>query len=91
MVASLPIINKSNGASTRNYSSTGNVASVPNLIQNQLDSFEWFKTDGLTELFQEISPIDDSPGNWFELSFLSHRFEEPERTEDQCRSDETTF
>ena len=91
MVASLPIINKSNGASTRNYSSTGNVASVPNLIQNQLDSFEWFKTDGLTELFQEISPIDDSPGNSFELSFLSHRFEEPERTEDQCRSDETTF
>jgi len=34
---------------------------MPGLIQIQLDSFEWFKKEGLRELFDEISPIKTSP------------------------------
>ena len=30
---------------------------MPGLIQIQLDSFEWFKKEGLREFFEEISPI----------------------------------
>ena len=57
----------------------------------QLDSFEWFKTDGLRELFEEISPIEDFPGGRFQLTFEGHQFEEPKQTEEECRERETTF
>ena len=51
----------------RSYAATTTVLDVPNLIQVQLDSFAWFKSDGLKDLFDEISPIEDSPGSRFEL------------------------
>ena len=37
----------------RSYAKISNVLDVPNLIQVQLDSFNWFKTSGLEELFGE--------------------------------------
>ena len=40
---------------------------IPNLIQVQLDSFDWFKQEGIKELLDDISPIEDSR---FELSFI---------------------
>ena len=74
----------------RSYSRLPAIIDVPNLIQVQLDSFKHFKTEALTELFQEISPIEDFPGGRFELSFLSHYFEDPRRTEKECRDKEIT-
>ena len=73
------------------YASIANVLDVPNLIQVQLDSFDWFKGDALKELFEEISPIEDFPGGRFELSFLDHRFREPKLSEEECREMETTY
>ena len=75
----------------RSYARIPTVLEVPNLIQVQLDSFNWFKSDGLKELMEEITPIEDFPGGRFELSFLEHRFEEPKHTEDECREKEITF
>ena len=43
---------------------------IPNLIQIQQKSFEWFKNEGLKELFEEISPIQDYAGGRFELNLL---------------------
>ena len=75
----------------RSYAATTTVLDVPNLIQVQLDSFAWFKSDGLKDLFDEISPIEDSPGSRFELSLGDHYFEEPKYTEDECREKEITY
>ena len=50
---------------------------VPNLIQSQLQSWEWFKADGLQEVYKEISPIADYTGKTYELEFLEHYFREP--------------
>jgi len=84
-----------NGHSTeddkRSYAATTTVLDVPNLIQVQLDSFEWFKSDGLKDLFEEISPIEDSPGARFELSLGDHYFEDPKYTEEECREKEITY
>ena len=80
-----------NGNELRSFAQTKSVLDVPNLIQVQLDSFEWFKTDGLKELFEEISPIEDFPGGRFQLTFEGHHFEEPKQTEEECRERETTF
>ena len=88
----LQVKNGRNGTpKTRSYSRLPAIIDVPNLIQVQLDSFERFKTEFLTELFQEISPIEDFPGGRFELSFLSHYFEDPRRTEKECRENEVTY
>ena len=75
----------------RVYSTMPDVLGVPNLIQSQIDSFDWLKTKGLGELFEEISPIGDHPAGRFELNFLEHRFDDPVFTEEECRENETTF
>ena len=79
------------GINERSYGKIESVLDVPNLIQVQIDSFEWFKTDGLKELFDEISPIEDFPGGRFELRFLDHSFKDPAHTEDECREREITY
>ena len=69
----------SNGSpdNKHSYAQIPTVLDVPNLIHVQLDSFNWLKTEGLRELFEEISPIEDFPGGRFELSFDDHYFEWP--------------
>ncbi len=79
------------GDKLRSFARIPTVLEVPNLIQVQLDSFEWFKADGLKELLEEISPIEDFPGGRFQLTFESHRFDEPKHSEDECREREITF
>ena len=75
----------------RSYAKIPSVFDVPNLLQVQLGSFNWLKTDGLRELFQEISPIEDQTGDRFELTFDDHYFEEPRFTEEECREKEITY
>ena len=88
----LQVRNDQNGAiSKRSYSRIPAIINVPNLIQVQLDSFEHFKSEGLGELFDEISPIEDFPSSRFELTLGDHYFEEPKFTEEECRERESTF
>jgi DNA-directed RNA polymerase subunit beta len=66
---------------------------MPSLIQVQLSSFEWFKREGLRELFAEISPIEDFTGKNLKLEFVvpDEPFEAPKYTEDQCRERDATY
>jgi len=64
---------------------------IPNLIELQLDSFEWFVAKGLRELFDEISPIKDFTGKVMELQFLDYEFGEPKYSEEECRTKDLTF
>ena len=75
----------------RYYSRNRGFLDVPNLIQVQLDSFNWLKSEGLTELFAEISPIEDFKGGRFELTFEDHYFEPPKNSEVECREKEVTY
>jgi DNA-directed RNA polymerase subunit beta len=67
------------------------VLEMPRLIQTQLDSYDWFKREGLRELFDEISPIQDFTGKSMELHFLDYRFEEPRYSPDECRDRDATY
>ena len=88
----LQVSNGQNGSiSKRYYSSIPTIINVPNLIQVQLDSFEHFKSEGLRELFSEISPIEDFPGGRFELSLGGYYFDPPKYTEQECRDRESTY
>ncbi len=58
------------------YGQIPNVLDLPNLIKIQLDSFEWFKREGLRELLTEISPIQDFTGSKMDLIFGDYEFRE---------------
>ncbi|QVK21505.1 DNA-directed RNA polymerase subunit beta [Mycoplasmatota bacterium] len=62
----------------RNYSRVKLNAELPGLIDIQLNSFEWFLNDGLKELFDYISPIENHAGN-IKMYFGDYEFEEPVR------------
>jgi len=66
---------------------------MPGLIQIQLDSFEWFKKEGLRELFEEISPIEDFTGKNLSLEFIvpPDPFGAPKYSEDECRERDATY
>ena len=64
-------------ARVKSYARIPEVLDVPHLILSQVQSFDWFKTDGLAEVFKEFSPITDYTGKKYELHFLEHTFEEP--------------
>jgi len=60
----------------RNYSRVKLNADLPGLIDIQLQSFDWFLNDGLKELFEYISPIENHSGN-IKMYFGDFEFEEP--------------
>ena len=66
---------------------------MPGLIQIQLDSFEWFKKEGLHELFEEISPIEDFTGKNLSLEFIvpPEPFGKSKYGEDECRDRDATY
>ncbi len=75
----------------RNFGKIPSVMPMPNLIQIQIDSFEWFRTNGLLELFEEISPITDFTGKNMELRFLDFHFGEPRYSVFECRQRDMTY
>ncbi|GIW12435.1 MAG: hypothetical protein KatS3mg061_3492 [Dehalococcoidia bacterium] len=72
------------------YNRISDVLALPNLIEVQLRSFEWFRREGLRELFDEISPIQDF-SNKLELRFLDYEFGEPKHGEAECRERDMTY
>ncbi|MDE3194011.1 MAG: DNA-directed RNA polymerase subunit beta [Chloroflexota bacterium] len=74
-----------------NYASLPEVLPLPNLIQTQIDSFKWFCDEGLQELFDEISPIQDFTGKNLDLRFLSYEFRDPKYSEEECRTRDLTY
>jgi DNA-directed RNA polymerase subunit beta len=76
--------------STRSYARIPDVYPLPNLIEMQLQSYEWFKKEGLAELFAEISPIASYGGD-LEMSFLDYWFDEPKYSEEECRTRDMTL
>ncbi len=80
-----------NGRTQRkSYARTPTVLELPRLTEVQLHSFKWFKTEGLEELFAEITPIV-SFNKALELHFGDFYFGEPKYPEDECRERDITF
>ncbi len=75
----------------KNYGRLPEVLPLPNLIETQLASFQWFCDEGLRELFAEISPIQDFTGKTLELHFRDYEFKEPKYSEEECRIRDMTY
>ena len=75
----------------KSYSKIPEVAGLPRLVQIQLDSYDWFTREGLPELLNEISPIEDFTGTRLELAFSDHEFGDPKYLEAECRLRDATY
>ena len=80
------------GSCTRmSFGKINEVMDIPNLIEVQKSSYNWFLTTGLKEAFRDMSVITDYSGNW-ELSFIGYRFnEKPKYSVIECKDRSTSY
>lgn len=75
----------------RIYYTKSDDISLPNLVDHQNKSFQWFIEEGLGELLAEVSPIEDYTGTKLSLSFKSYHFEEPKIAEAEARENNVSY
>lgn len=73
------------------FTSTDDALDLPNLVDHQNRSFQWFVDEGLGELLAEISPIDDYTGGKLSLRFKDYRFGDPKLTEGEARENNVSY
>jgi len=72
------------------YAKIKEVLDMPNLIEIQKNSYNWFLKEGLQEIFQDISPIQDFTGNLV-LTFENFTLGEPKYTVEDCKERDVTY
>jgi DNA-directed RNA polymerase subunit beta len=75
----------------RKFYNEGTDVILPDLINHQVKSFDWFIQEGLNELISEISPIDDYTGTKLTLKIKDYHFEDPKLTEQESRANNVTY
>ena len=79
------------GPTRATYSRIAEVLDIPNLIEVQKESYQWFTTEGLREVFRDISPITDFSGNLvLDLIDLSLD-DKPKYTIEECKERDATY
>ncbi len=80
------------GDTTRmSYSRINEVLDMPNLIEVQKDSYQWFLKEGLKEVFEDVSPITDFSGNLV-LELIDFTLDsEPKFSIEECKERDATF
>ncbi|MEQ6389888.1 DNA-directed RNA polymerase subunit beta [Bacillaceae bacterium S4-13-58] len=74
----------------RSYARISEVLELPNLIEIQTASYDWFLEEGLKEMFQDISPIEDFTGN-LSLEFIDYSLGEPKYPVDESKERDVTY
>ena len=74
----------------RDYSNIVEVLEMPDLIEIQRHSYEWFLEEGLPSIFADISPIQDFTGNLV-LEFLDYSLGEEKYDVEECKDRDATY
>ena len=75
----------------KKFGSINEVIDIPDLVEIQKDSYNAFIEEGISEVFEDFSPITDYSDR-FELYFLEHRFgDKPKYDEKECRTRDATY
>ena len=73
------------------YAKINEVCEMPNLIQIQTDSYNWFIEEGLREVFEDISPIKDYADNLV-LEFIDYSLTDaPKYEQEECKDRDVTY
>ncbi len=80
------------GRNTRmSYGKINEVLEMPNLIEIQINSYNWFLKEGLKEVFHDVSPIADYNANLL-LEFIDYRLDdEPKYDIEECKERDATY
>ena len=82
---------KRSGKERKYFTNKKEIINLPNLVDHQNKSFDWFVKEGLGEILSEISPIDDYTGTKLSLRFKGYHFEDPKMTESEARENNVSF
>ncbi len=75
----------------KSYAKYQEILQMPNLLKIQRDSYNWFLSEGLREVFRDVASISDYTGN-LELSFLDYSLDEkPKYTVEECKERDATY
>ena len=74
----------------RSYSRINEVLELPNLIEIQTDSYKWFLDQGMKEMFEDISPIEDHAGK-LALEFVDYSFKDAKYNLAEARAHDTNY
>ena len=84
------LVNYGKHRTRRSYARINEVLELPNLIEIQSDSYQWFLDEGLREMFRDISPIEDFAGN-LSLEFLDYTLQEPKYSVSEARAHDANY
>jgi DNA-directed RNA polymerase subunit beta len=74
----------------RSFARISEVLELPNLIEIQTSSYQWFLDEGLREMFRDISPIEDFTGN-LSLEFIDYSLGEPKYSVEESKERDVTY
>ena len=74
----------------RSYAKTKNAIELGNLLEIQKKSYDWFMTEGIQEVFDDIFPVESFTGN-LSLEFGEYSFEEPRYNIKECKERYATY
>ncbi|MCD2257304.1 DNA-directed RNA polymerase subunit beta [Agrilactobacillus fermenti] len=84
------LVNYGKHRTRRSYARIKEVLELPNLIEIQSNSYQWFLDEGLREMFDDIMPIDDFAGN-LSLEFVDYQLLEPKYTVEEARQHDANY
>ncbi|MBI2415840.1 MAG: DNA-directed RNA polymerase subunit beta [Candidatus Kerfeldbacteria bacterium] len=73
------------------FTSPNDATTLPNLIEVQRTSYQWFLEEGLKELLEEISPVEDFTGRDLELHLADYYLDEPRFDEKTAKNKNVTY
>ncbi|MBE6543900.1 MAG: DNA-directed RNA polymerase subunit beta [Ruminococcaceae bacterium] len=75
----------------RSFSKTEEVLDMPDLIEVQKKSYEWFVTEGLKEVLEDVSPITDHTGT-LKMEFVDYSFDSKTKfSEEECKERDVNY
>ncbi|OWZ84498.1 DNA-directed RNA polymerase subunit beta [Natranaerobius trueperi] len=74
----------------RSFSKLDEVYELPDLVEIQKRSYQWFLEEGLHEMFDDISPIEDFTGGLV-LEFVDYSLGEPKYSVEECKERDVTY
>jgi len=84
------VVQYGNHRKRRSYARISEVLELPNLIEIQTASYDWFLEEGLKEMFGDISPIEDFTGN-LSLEFIDYSLGEPKYPVEESKERDVTY
>ncbi|MDD3241159.1 MAG: DNA-directed RNA polymerase subunit beta [Bacilli bacterium] len=84
------IVNCGEHRQRRSFSKIRNTYELKDLLEIQTKSYQWFVTDGIKEVFDDLFPVENFAGT-LSLEFGEYHFDEPRYSIKECKDRETTF